>query len=112
MQKKLLVLSGLFAVVAWLCVACSSFQKEFSVAPGSTNGPPISQQLQTAATITGAVVPEPWGVMVSTALATLGSIAAAVAALHAKNAAVASNGNPFAATAPVPNPAPPVAPKI
>ena len=81
--------------------ACSTLKSEFGLTPTpamtSTNDngqiqitPPVVPQLDQAAAVAGAVLPPPWGSIVSGALTLMASGAAAFATFHARKTVVAA----------------------
>jgi hypothetical protein len=76
----------MLCIAAWITIGCGTVQKEVYSPAGTTNAPPIANQLNGAAAVVGAVVPQPWGAIVSTALGSLATLFASIAAMHAKNA--------------------------
>ncbi len=83
-------------------VGCAALQSELTPStPAVTNavtgvvtppGPPVATaQLQSAATVAAAVVPEPWGTLIAAALNLLATGAAAYATFHARVAATAAS---------------------
>lgn len=114
--KPLCFLMLTYCLSLLLLSGCSAIKSELASPAGTTNAPPLSTQLNAASTVANEVVPQPWGAIISSALALAGSAAAAYAAKHANaasqssaaaaaSAAVSMAASPAPATpAPAPSP--------
>ena len=90
--------------VCLFCSACSSLKSEFGLDTTSTNTPPISQQLNTAAAVSQEAIPAPYGQLLAGLLTLISTGAAAFATFHARRAK-ASADLAAAAIAPTATPA-------
>lgn len=77
----------LVATVVLFCSACAALKTELGVGVQPTNNPPLAVQLNTAAPVVAAVVPTPWGTLLSAVLNLMATGAAAFATFHARAAA-------------------------
>lgn len=110
MKKKQIAHGVLLAACVFLATTtgCRALKSEISTPAGTTNAPPITTQLQTAATVTQTVLPPPWGDLIASLLATSAAAFAAYAAKHSGAAATSSAAAAAssASTTPAPAPAP------
>ena len=91
----------LISSITLLCLSCAALKNEFGINPGpgnmTTNGvgqvnvqPPISAQLNQAAPVVQATVPEPYGTLIAALLNLAATGAAAFATFHARSAAASA----------------------